>query len=236
MAHPELHVFSQPSEVMVALAQWLQHEAESSVRDRGMAHWAISGGSTPIGLYQLLAKDGAGIPWDKVQLFFADERDVYPGDPLSSFGMVQATLLRQRTVVPRRVYPWPTTIAPQESLAFYRAALAPLPRADKYPVLDAILLGMGADGHTASVFPQSPQQQSTDWVAYGPGPAVWRYTLTLPVLVAARRVVFLVTGADKRQRVRQCLSGDNLSLPAAWVSRQAAEVHWFLDEASASDL
>jgi len=236
MGDPAVHISATPDEVMSAVSSWLVTCTQQDIRERGRSVWAISGGSTPIPLYQRWAHDSDAIPWTKVQLFLVDERDVFPSDPLSSYGMIQKTLLDRLPVSPTRVYPWPVTGSVPEGLAYYRAALSPLPRTSGFPVLDTAMVGMGGDGHTASVFPASPQEHSSDWVAHGPGPNAARWTLTLPLLGHARRVAFLVTGSDKAQKVQECLGDPHSPWPAAQLSRLGNEVHWFLDQDSAAHL
>lgn len=236
MSSPNVHVFADQNAVMTALIEALAAWTQEGVRTRGQSDWAISGGSTPIPLYRLLGEGSGALPWPAIRLYFADERDVYPTDPLSNYYMVQEELLNRMPTPPARVFGWPVVHEPRQAMSWYRAALAQLPRVDHYPQLDLALLGMGGDGHTASVFPGSPQQSSLDWVAYGPGPRASRFTLSLPLLGHAGHVVFLATGAGKASRVRECLSQEDSQLPAAWVSTHAADVHWFLDSDSAREL
>lgn len=231
---PTLHVAPSAEQLLESLTEWLQSAAAEAVRERGTAHWALSGGSTPRPLYEKLAHTRT-IPWSALRLFLVDERDVNRRDPLSNFRMIRESLLDRLNPPPLAVFPWLTKVDPRESLSRYRQALALLPRHEGFPSLDVALQGMGGDGHTASVFPHSPQQHSEDWVAFGPGPESFRFTLTLPLLARARRIAFLVTGRGKAERVRECIRG-NVDLPAAWLSRHGSDVHWFLDADSASEL
>ncbi len=236
LTEPELHVYPEVTALMEDLSLWLEKTTHESIKSHGFASWAVSGGKTPIPLFRLLADCPGCIPWESVQIYLVDERDVHPSDPLSNYGMLEGALLNHLKTPPARTYPWFTLGNPKEGLALYRRALSPLPRVDGFPALDLALVGMGGDGHTASVFPGSPQQQVTDWVAYGPGPGVNRFTLTLPLLSKARQIVFLVTGQDKAERVKECIAGTNLHLPAARLSHDAANVHWFLDREAAGGL
>lgn len=235
MAEPSIHVADTVSDAVNELSLWLQGSAVDAVRDHGFAAWALSGGSTPIPLYQQLAAD-TSVPWSAIRLYLVDERDVGRLDPLSNFRMIRETLLDALPTPPQAVYPWLTLTDSRESLAQYRQALSLLSRDAGFPQLDVAIQGMGGDGHTASVFPGSPQEQSPQWVAYGPGPEASRLTLTLPLLAQARKVVFLVTGRDKAERVREVLQDPRCPLPAAWLSRHSQNVHWFLDAGSASRL
>ncbi|NMP22830.1 6-phosphogluconolactonase [Sulfobacillus harzensis] len=234
MTKPEIHVADSPEALVHMVSEWLQRVTLEAIREHGCANLALSGGSTPKPLYQHLASKES-LPWSSIRLYFVDERNVGPMDPDSNVRMIREALLNRLPVPPLSVFPWLTETDPRESLARYRQALAILPRSDGYPELDLAMQGMGGDGHTASVFPGSPQELSRDWVAAGPGPGTERLTLTLPLLAHARRVAFLVAGSDKATRVQECLSGES-QLPAAWLTRHAREAHWFLDRASASAL
>lgn len=236
LSSPTIHVGSDAADTCTLLVSWLEDATQQHTHDRGQASWALSGGNTPIPLYRQLGQSEGRIRWDAVSLYLVDERDVYAQDPLSNFRMMQATLLNGMKTPPREIAAWPTTGDPKEALAWYCRALARLPRHNGYPVLDIVLLGMGDDGHTASVFPGSPQRHADGWVAYGPGPKAHRFTLTLPTIVQARQIVFLVTGQDKAARVRECVQTTDAALPAAWVSRHGLDVHWFLDRDSACEL
>ena len=236
MNTPTLHVFENTNLVVEALTEWLAARTKAYIQERELSYWAISGGSTPIALYQRLVKDPTAIPWDSINLFLVDERDVFAKDPQSNYGMIDKILLSHLMPPPARVFRWQTQTEPREALAHYRRELTRLPREGLYPQLDIALLGMGSDGHTASIFPSSPQEAATDWVTYGPGPNAWRYTLTIPLLTHAREVAFLATGKTKSARVRECLQDSDSLLPAAKVSRLGLSVHWFLDSESASEL
>lgn len=236
MSAPQIHVNDNASAVAQALSQWFVDRTREYIEAYHYCAWALSGGKSPIELFRLLAQSRA-IDWPLVQVYLVDERDVFSTDPLSNYRMLEENLLKKLHIAPGRVYPWATGVDdPRESLASYRQALEHLHRHNDLPQLDIALQGMGLDGHTASVFPNSPQARSTDWVAYGPGPGANRYTLTLPVLANSRQVVFLATGKDKAERVRDCLDGHHPDLPAAWLTEHASVVHWFLDRDSASAL
>ena len=235
MSHPAVHVKPDPLSLVKALVPWLAVHAGKAVKKRGVCSLAVSGGSTPILLFRHLAEHPGLLPWSHIDLYLVDERDVYARDPLSNYGMLTRTLLASLPVPPRRVHPWLTLVPAGESLAAYRRALSVMTRRHGLPRLDITLQGMGSDGHTASVFPGSPQLESDDWVAYGPGPNAARLTLTLPLLANADHTAFLATGTEKAARVKECLDGRS-SLPAAILSRDAKDVHWFLDEDSAREL
>lgn len=217
------------------LIDWLAERATADIRHQGYSSWALSGGSTPVPLYERLSR-ASTIPWSHINLFLVDERNVEPWDTLSNYRMIRETLLDALPIAPKAVYRWLTGADPREALTQYRSFLAPLHRTAGYPVLDVALLGMGEDGHTASVFPGSPQEDNDDWVAFGPGPGADRFTLTLPLLARARHTAFLVTGSKKADLVARILNQPASPLPAARLTRNAPAVTWFLDDASAAKL
>ncbi len=198
---------------------------------------ALAGGSTPRRTYQLLAEPPhrESVPWARVQVFFGDERCVPPDDADSNFRMAREALL-DRVPVPReRIHrirgeaPDPVEAA-AEYQAELRAALGPAAR------LDLVLLGMGPDGHVASLFPASDALEETSRLALAvvaPKPPPRRITLTLPALCAAAEALFLVAGADKAERVAEVLSGREPALPASRVQPEGGTL-WLLDAAAAS--
>jgi len=215
--------------------------AEEAVRRRGTFRLALAGGSTPRQVHGALRDDARTrspdvARWD---VWFGDERCVPASDPESNFRMADETLLSGLVSQPRvhRVRTelgTPTDIAEAYEAELVRE-LGGGPGVP--PVLDLVLLGMGPDGHTASLFPGDPVLHETRRLVAavrGPKPPADRVTLTLPVLCAARLVLFLVTGADKAEVVRDVLApGHPSRLPAALVVPTAGVVAWLLDEAAA---
>jgi 6-phosphogluconolactonase len=199
---------------------------------------ALSGGNTPRALYRLLSAEyRTRVDWHRVHLFWGDERYVPHDHPASNFRMARETLIDPLSLPPENVHPMPTDApSPEESARLYeqqlRAFFGELPR------WDLILLGMGADGHTASLFPgTSALLERKRWVTVGEAPVEprVRLTLTLPVLNAAKAVYFLVTGADKAETVRRILVQQE-PLPAALVSPLEGELLWWLDRDAASSI
>ncbi len=207
----------------------------------GPAHFslALAGGTTPRALYQQLARDYRdAIPWDRLLLFWGDERYVPRDDPRSNYRLVRETLLDEVAIPPDHVHPMPTSFpTPDEAAWAYENTLRthfsnPLPR------LDLVLLGMGADGHTASLFPRTRAvEERTRWVVAVRAPVepAERLTMTLPVLNAAASVFFLVTGGEKAEMLRRVLSEppDALTCPASAVRPSAGKLVWWADEAAA---
>lgn len=194
---------------------------------------ALSGGRTPLRAYELLAGRHAGVAWNRTHVFWGDERCVRPDHPDSNYGQADAKLLGRVPLARSNVHrvrgelPGPAAAAEYErELAAFFAS-----RRETSPAFDLVLLGMGTDGHTASLFPGGPElDERIRWAvaSRAPAPPNDRVTLTLPALAAARRRVVLVTGAEKRGVLARVLAGDR-ALPAA---RVAGDVLWLVDRAA----
>ncbi|MDX1387945.1 MAG: 6-phosphogluconolactonase [Acidobacteriota bacterium] len=185
-----------------AAADRVVSAAAGAVRERGRFVIVLSGGSTPRRLYALLASAELrdAVPWPATTVLFGDERCVGPTDPESNYRMARETLLDRVPVPDEQVHRMIGEIDPARSADAYEAVLRGLYPDAAAPPFDLVLLGVGADGHTASLFPGTAAlDDSTRWVAANHVPALetWRITLTYPALNAARHVVFMVTGQDK---------------------------------------
>lgn len=201
---------------------------------------ALSGGETPRALYRSLATEHRdAVPWGQVHLFWGDERYVPPDDPRSNYRLVQDSLLGDVPIPRENVHPMPTHFPdPRDAARAYERDLrANFP--GPWPRLDLILLGIGPDGHTASLFPGSPALGERErWVVDVQVPAEppGRLTLTLPVLNHGAAVFFLAAGADKAEAVRRALTGprDPLACPAGAVRPEGGNLVWWLDEGAAA--
>jgi 6-phosphogluconolactonase len=196
----------------------------------------LSGGSTPRAAYNLLAKRN-GMDWDCTELFFGDERFVPPDNPDSNYRMVRETLMAGGLVQPRALLAMPTDGTPQSCADAYEEILRQQYGASNLdpavPLFDLMLLGLGDDGHTASLIPGQPVlQERARWVAPVPqGRDEVRLTLTYPAIESSRVTLFLVAGADKAPAVARVRSGD-MALPAGAL-KPLGEVVWLLDRAAA---
>jgi 6-phosphogluconolactonase len=196
----------------------------------------LSGGSTPRAAYQLLNQRN-DIAWDCVELFFGDERFVSRDNPDSNYRMAKETLLKGNQVQPRGLFAMPTDGDPQAAAATYEDELRQQYGASSLdpavPLFDLMLLGLGADGHTASLIPGQPVlDEKSRWVAAVPqGRSEVRLTLTYPALESSRTTLFLVAGADKADAVARVRAGD-ATLPAGRL-RPQGDVIWLLDRAAA---
>lgn len=233
------HIQSSDDALVAEFETWVRAQAADAIEARGTFSWALSGGSTPKRLFARMAQSGGGnaFPWAKTDLYWGDERDVLPTHLDSNFGAAEAILLRTLQSSPRSINRWMTEYRPPEALADYRNKLQRQVEGP-WPRLDLVLLGLGPEGHTASLFPRSPALDSRDWVehVYVPEHQSWRYTLTLPIINHARTVAFLVTGAPKAEVVKTILSTPpDAQWPATMVADEG-RLHWFLDQSAASQI
>jgi len=216
-------------------AQWL---CELAQRSSGAFAVSLSGGSTPRRCYQLLAN--ADLPWERVHWFWGDERFVPPDHPHSNYRMAREALLERAPVPAANIHAIPTErISPEEAASRYEAMLKRFYGAEalrpQRPLFDALLLGIGEDGHTASLFPgHAALDEQRRWVlAVRAAKKEARITLTYPALQSSRDTAFLVAGAAKRDVVRRALAGDR-TIPAGRL-RPAGDLHWFIDRPAAGE-
>jgi 6-phosphogluconolactonase len=204
----------------------------------------LTGGSSPEGLYRLLADEPwrSRVPWDRVHWFMGDDRFVPENDPLSNMGMARRLFLDKVPAPRGNVHAIPTdAIYPEGAANLYQDTLSEFYGAERLdparPLFDLVLMGVGPDGHTASLFPGSPLLEEKErWVAgvakAGMEPLVPRVTLTFPALASTREMLFIVDGAGKRDILRRVFSGEDL--PAARAHSDGALV-WLLDRAAAPE-
>ncbi len=236
--NPEIILAEDGAQLVEMLAARLVMTARKAIDERGAFSLALSGGSTPKALYQKLASSAwkDQIEWEKCDIVFGDDRAVAPDDALSNYRMARETLL---DAVPARVHRIETEREDLEQVATdYETVLRGLGGR-----LDVVLLGLGDDGHTASLFPHSPQLDAKDrWVTATPvaslEPHVRRVTLTFDAINASRHAWFLAVGAGKAERVYDVLRGSKnvAKWPAQGVNLAGGELVWFLDEAAAREL
>lgn len=236
---PEVRVYPDLQAASEALAQELAALARESAARQGRWVVALSGGETPRGLYETLAGLPPGtVPWEQTHILWADERCVPQEDPASNYRLVRETLLEKVATPPAQVHPLVSDPADPEGCAMAAEALLSRLYPGEPPRLDAVLLGLGEDGHTASLFPGSPVLNETQRlvavVNEAPKPPPCRLTLTLPALQGAAEVHFLVSGAGKSEALRQALSPDSevMVCPAAAVRPREGRLVWWVDEAA----
>lgn len=243
---PPVRVFADLDGASAALARHVADRAQAAVRDRGRFSIVLSGGRTPLPLFRRLARGGgSGIPWRATDVFFADERCVPPDHPDSNFRQAWEALLSRVPIDRRRVHRLRGELRPISVAAARYARLVGRARVGgpSAPRFDLVMLGIGPDGHTASLFPGSPavEERRRSVVAVrrsGLAPFVARLTLTPPALASARDVCFLVAGDDKSSVLAAILSagpdGDP-ALPASRI-RPPHPPTWYLDRAAAAEL
>ncbi len=237
----EVQVLPDAESLARAAAGIFSAAAAEGVADRGRCAVALSGGRTPQALFRLLGREyGARLPWELVQLFWADERVVPPEDEQSNFRTVREELLARIALPPGNVHRIHGELPPTGAAAAYEAELRNYFGAKALPDFDLILLGIGTDGHTASLFPGAAVlKERHRWAVplYNPATANWRVTLTLPVLNNASCVVFLVSGPEKAAIVEAILGrGKGGEYPAGMVKPAKGRLVWLLDNEAASAL
>lgn len=215
--------------------------AKEAVARQGYFAVAFSGGSTPRAMNRLLAQTPylTDIPWEKTHIFMVDERMVAFDHSDSNFGTAQKDCFNKLPIPQKQVHPMPVLGDPGKNAAFYQAKLETVFKdlGKNYPVFDLILLGIGKDGHTASLFPGQPSLKETDrWVlsVKGGQPKVFRLTLTYNVLNSAKHILFLASGSGKAAIVQTLFQDSQDNLPASKIRPLNGKVTWLLDRAAAS--
>lgn len=236
MTRYHLVVTSSPEDLARQCAERIASCIDLALAERDRAQIALAGGETPKPAYERLGREH--LPWERVDVMLGDERWVDAEDPASNARMLRQTLLVQPPAVHARFHPVPTDAeSPAADAAGYAELLGEL-CAGSPPRLDLILLGLGDDGHTASLFPGTEATTVTDrWATVSEGKGLARITLTAPVLSAARQVIFLVSGAGKQQALRRLLDPTEATerTPARLV-QPAGEVVILADAAAAEGL
>ena len=234
--YPNISILSQ------AAADALVKLAKKAVNEQGRFSVALSGGSTPKPLYQALAatKRQGNLSWEKFHLFWGDERCVPPDDPDSNYHMTRESLLQHISIPQENVHRVPAEMDPRMAAFSYEETLrefftGPLPQ------FDLVLLGMGEDGHTASLFPHSAglNEEHRWFIAnYAPERKTWRLTLSINAINAARNIMVLVAGGSKAGMLSEVLEGKftPFGKPIQFIAPSDGRMVWFLDQAAASKL
>jgi len=234
-------VFDIPEEVALVAAQRFVEYAKQAIAEHGVSSVALAGGNTPKRVYELLASDRFKelIDWSKVHLFFGDERSVPPDHPDSNYAMAARALISKIGIPPSNVHRIAGEVNPDDSAASYESELRNFFGEVAAPRFDLVLLGMGDDGHTASLFPNSDSLTETSrWVVAAKAPSGQdRISLTPGAINNAAHVLFLVTGRGKAQRLAEVL-GDKRGarLPAHLIMPVKGTLQWLVDQAAASFL
>lgn len=240
MADPpkqSLHRFSDLETLSRAAARALAEDVRAVLDTQDRYTLALAGGSTPKRLYELLASGAEGtVPWNRVHLFWGDERYVPLWDERSNAYLAQTALLETISIPEENVHPVPTHDDSPEAAASAYADTLRQYFSEESHTFDTVLLGLGSDGHTASLFPETPELgRGVDWVRVVEAPpqheVTTRLTCSLPVLNGSRRAIFLVSGTRKKEAVHRVLNEQDASLPATHVQPRV-QLDWYLDHAS----
>ncbi len=221
-------------------ANTIQELAHTAINQTGRFSIALSGGSTPKTLFQILASDyQEKIDWENIYVFWGDERCVPPDDADSNYKMARETLLDHVPVLEANIYRIRGELPPEEGAVQYEEALRGVFN-NQLPRIDLILLGMGDDGHTASLFPGTDAlNEQQKWVIpnhVSTAKQTWRITLTLPVINNAANVMFLVAGTGKSKTLKRVLQGDYkpTELPSQLIKPTNGNLVWAVDHAAKS--
>ncbi len=236
---PEVRIYPDLEALSKAAAEELINVYENAIHERGIFTLTLSGGSTPNELYRLLAADYRNrLDWKKVHVFWGDERYVPPASPESNYGAAYMTLISKVPIPLENVHPVPTeSNNPELDATVYENEVRGFLQSTGSEGFDIMLLGLGVDGHTASLFPESSVlREEKRLVVLVIAPSTYttpqRITLTLPLINSSKNIFFLVSGPDKKEALASAFSDEpdhGGSSPAAMVRPQGRLI-WFLDE------
>ncbi|MCS6872407.1 MAG: 6-phosphogluconolactonase [Anaerolineae bacterium] len=229
---PTVRIYRDLADLTWAVAALIVKLGRQALAERGTFHIALSGGSTPLPLYALLALPEwrVQLDWSRTHVYFADERCVPPDHAESNYGMVKRALLEPTQVPESNVHRMHGESEPLQAAEAYNALMQGVQ-------LDAILLGMGEDAHTASLFPETAALSETERACvanYVPKLSAWRLTLTAPYINTARHKIFMVSGENKAMALQNVLHGSYD--PQRYPAQLIHEAHWLIDSAAASAL
>ena len=231
----EKRVMVDAASLIIAATEQFITAARSAIAKRGVFYVALAGGSTPKGLYQMLAAMpySSKIDWSRVHLFFGDERCVLPSHNDSNYKMVSEAMIDMLPIPETNVHRMPTELSDASEVAKrYAETMTKVMKAEPF---DLVLLGLGPDGHIASLFPDTPALEVTDSLTtelYVEKFASWRVTMTYPVINAARQVIVFIAGEAKSAIVSDVMTGVIKGLPIQRLVPQG-EYYWYMDAAAA---
>lgn len=234
-----IHQYRTISEVNKGLAEWLVTDIQQVLHNQDRYTMALSGGSTPKSFYELLAKDYAlKIDWSRVHVFFDDERYVPFDDERNNAAMVDKALLQHINLSAGQVHFMQTDVSPLESAKAYEALLHQYFDGEPH-TFNLVLLGMGDDGHTLSLFPGTDVvNERSKWVSEVliDNAGNYRITLTEPVVNKADKVIFLITGQGKAQMLQKVINGPANQFPSQLIQPVSKNLIWFIDDAAGMNL
>lgn len=230
----QIHIYEDRAALVEGASDMVVDMAAASIAARGRFLLVLAGGSTPKPIYERLRT--ADIDWAQVYIFFGDERTVPPVHAASNYKMAHQALLNHVAIPPRQIFRIEGELTPKRAAANYEEQLRVF-LGDSQPQFDLILLGMGDDGHTASLFPETTALDAVDeWVVANHVPTLdtWRITLTAELINQARRIAFVVSGAAKAHRLHEVINGEHH--PRALPAQLITATDWLLDKAAAAKL
>jgi len=229
--------------MIAAGADIFKMASHDCVKQKGHFVVAVSGGSTPRPMHRLLTEEPyySEIPWDKTDIFWVDERCVPENDPASNFGAAKIDLINKIPIPADQIHPMPGDLSPEKGALTYEREMKDYFQLTEgeYPVFDLIYLGLGNDGHTASLFPGHQALDETKRLVVtvkGGDPHVSRLTLTFPVINHAKQIVFMVSGKGKSPVLKTIFENSKDLLPAQRVRPCQGKMTWLLDKEAASML
>jgi 6-phosphogluconolactonase len=239
MQEPKLNILATEEEVLTHLADYFVEVANQAIAENGLFNVSLSGGSSPKKLYEMLASTDykEKVDWDKVYFFFGDERNVPADHPDSNYLMSKKALFDPLQIPASQIIPVNTALAPEQAAEAYALAIHThfKPYNAKF---DLVLLGLGDNSHTASLFPHTPilqDQESSVKAVFLEDQQVYRISMTAAMINDARHIAFLVYGAGKAEAVHHVLEDEsNIEEYPAQLIKSQGEVKWFLDESAAS--
>ena len=238
---PEIIITDDPTQLARSAVGIFANAAKDCVTQKNRFTVALSGGSTPRAMHRLLAGEpiSSDMPWDKVHIFWVDERCVPVDDPASNYGLARKDFLERLSIPLEQIHPMPGGGPPEEGAKRYQEEMEAVfqMREEDFPVFDLIFLGVGKDGHTASLFPGKRSVVASEkWVAAvkGGNPDVYRLTLTYKVLNRAKEIYFLVSGKGKAPIVKTAIENKDARLPAQKIQPMHGSLTWLLDREAAS--
>ena len=231
----KIHAYPNKEQMVTATTERVINEIGQAIQERGLCNMALAGGNTPREIYSMLAESTYRdrVDWNRLHLFWGDERMVPPEHEDSNFRMVKETLLDHVRIPDGNVHRIRGEIVPEQAAQEYAELLHNHFKSDS-PRFDIILLGIGEDGHTASLFPGTDAVEECKLytvAVFVPRLDTWRVTLTFPVLNAAREVLFLASGRSKSDIVQRIISIKQPAkeFPASMVNPENGTLHWMLD-------
>lgn len=234
----KIEIFETREALTTRAADLIVEKLDAALSEKPLASLVLSGGSTPKDLYTLLVleKYKDKIPWEKLLIFFGDERCVPPDHPDSNYKMAHDALLSQVSIPSENIFRMKGELSPDIAAAEYETAIKSA--LGEHPKFDIVLLGMGADGHTASLFPGTTALAASEKLVaanYVEKLDSWRLTLTPPAINMSRNIFFLIAGNDKAKAVKEILENDADS-PAQLIAPRSGSLFWLLDDDAASQL